>query len=68
VIGTNFEEILFRSPPSEFVELLVIPLDPSIPGIDCVGSWAGDRIVCVGDYTLRIPGPITVGSSISGSV
>ena len=51
-------EFLFSPSPSWLVELLARPMEPldtSTRGVNCVGSWAGDRIICVGDYIDDYP-------------
>lgn len=50
----KFQEILWNQLHDTLIPYLAIPttpLDPSvIEGADLIGSWAGDRLICVGDY------------------
>ncbi|RDB26336.1 hypothetical protein Hypma_006270, partial [Hypsizygus marmoreus] len=44
---------LFGYRPLSVIPYLVVPasaVPTSVPNADLIGSWAGDRIICIGDY------------------
>jgi hypothetical protein len=54
-------EFIPSSRPSQLVPYLTIPLSElpdTVENVHLVGSWAGDRIICVGDYLYHRDRPL----------
>ncbi|KAG5650339.1 hypothetical protein H0H81_012573 [Sphagnurus paluster] len=52
----KIQEIIYNSPHAALIPYLVVPttpVDPSVRHAERLGSWAGDRLIFIGDYNKK---------------